>query len=105
MSEEKKTQRLVIDDTPYETRFTRKFEQRKPWQPANPRLVLAFIPGTIVDIQVRVGQQVRWGDSLLVLEAMKMRNDVTAAEDAIVKSVHVKKGDRVMKNQLLIEFE
>jgi biotin carboxyl carrier protein len=105
MSDEKKTQRLVIDDTPYETRFTRKFEQRKPWQPPDPRRVLAFIPGSIVEINVEAGQRVRWGDSLLILEAMKMKNDVTAAQDSVVKAVHVKKGDKVMKNQLLIEFE
>ncbi len=105
MSDEKKTQRLVIDDTPYETRYTRKFEQRKPWQPPDPRRVLAFIPGSIIEINVEPGQRVRWGDSLLILEAMKMKNDVTAAQDSVVKAVHVKKGDKVMKNQLLIEFE
>ncbi|MDT8325119.1 MAG: acetyl-CoA carboxylase biotin carboxyl carrier protein subunit [Bacteroidota bacterium] len=105
MSDEKNIQRLVIDDTPYETRFTRKFERRKSWQPPDPRQVLAFIPGSIVEIHVEAGQRVRWGDSLLILEAMKMKNDVTAAQDALVKAVHVKKGDKVMKNQLLIEFE
>ena len=105
MSDEQKNNRLVIDDTPYETRFTRKFEERKPWQAPNPRHVLAFIPGEIVEIHVQAGQKVSWGDGLLVLEAMKMRNDVTASMDATIKSVNVKKGDKVMKNHLLIEFE
>jgi len=105
MSDDKNTKRLVIDDTAYETRFTRKYEQRKAWQPVNPRHVLAFIPGSIVEVHVQPGQRVTCGDGLLVLEAMKMRNDVTAAQDSIIKAVHVKPGDKVMKNQLLIEFE
>lgn len=105
MNDENNKTRLVIDDTAYETRYTKKFARRKPYQAPNPKNVLAVIPGEIQEIQITEGQKVRWGDSLLVLEAMKMRNDVTAPMDGTVKTVHVKKGVKVVKNQLLIEFE
>ena len=104
MSDENK-KKLVIDDTAYETRFTSKFAKRKPYQAPNPKNVLAVIPGQIQEIHVVEGQNVRWGDSLLILEAMKMRNDVTASIDGTIKKVHVQTGVKVGKNQLLIEFE
>ena len=66
--------------------------------------VKAPMPGLIIDLRVKAGDQVKAGDSLLVLEAMKMENVIKAAGDATVKQVKVKKGDSVEKNQLLIEF-
>lgn len=66
--------------------------------------VKAPMPGLIIDLRVKAGDQVKAGDSLLVLEAMKMENVIKAAGDATVKHVKVKKGDSVEKNQLLIEF-
>lgn len=105
MSEEQNKRTLVIDDTAYETRYTEKFLRRTSYEPPNPKHILAVIPGVIQEIYVKPGQQVRWGDSLLMLEAMKMKNDVTADLDGTIKSVHVNEKDKVMKNQLLIEFE
>ena len=105
MEEQEKLSVLVIDDSQYETRLTEKFRYRRPFQKPNPKHVLAYIPGVIQELRVTAGQPVKWGDSLLVLEAMKMKNDVTAPDDGIVKAVHVQKNERVMKNQLLIEFE
>lgn len=105
MSDREKFQKFIIDDTEYTTRHTGKYEQRKPYTPPNPKHVPAFIPGVIQEVFVKPGQQVRWGDRLLVLEAMKMKNDVTADIDGTIKTVNVKKGDRVMKKHLLIEFE
>jgi biotin carboxyl carrier protein len=68
-------------------------------------MMLAYIPGIIRKIHVTPGQKVKWGDQVLILEAMKMKNDVTAPLDGTIKSVHVKVGTMVAKNQLLIEFE
>lgn len=96
---------LVIDDSEYPTRLTKKFTQRAPYVKPDPNRILAFIPGVIQDIVVQPGQRVKWGESMLILEAMKMRNDVTAPHDGTIKAVHVKKNERVMKNQLLIEFD
>ena len=65
----------------------------------------APMPGLIVDVRVAVGQKVSKGENLLVLEAMKMKNDVFSPVNAIVKSVNVKVGEAVKKDQVLIEFD
>ncbi len=96
---------LIIDDTAYETRVTRKFARRQPYAPKDLRRVAAFIPGVIRAVHVASGDRVRKGQGLLVLEAMKMQNDVAAPEEAVVKAVHVSPGDTVSKGQLLLEFE
>ena len=65
----------------------------------------APMPGLILDVIAVVGMDVKENDTLLILEAMKMENVLTSPRDGIIKSINVKKGDAVEKNQLLIEFE
>lgn len=65
----------------------------------------APMPGLILDVNIKAGDEVKEGDYLLVLEAMKMENTLTAPRDGVVKSVLVKKGETVEKNQLLVEME
>ena len=67
--------------------------------------IMAPMPGLILDIMVSAGDTVAKGDSLLILEAMKMENVIKAEADGIVKSVSLAKGDTVEKNQLIIEME
>ncbi|MBT8319311.1 MAG: acetyl-CoA carboxylase biotin carboxyl carrier protein subunit [Gramella sp.] len=67
--------------------------------------IKAPMPGLILEVNVKEGDEVKEGDYLLVLEAMKMENTLTAPRDGVVKSVTVKKRDTVEKNQLLIEME
>ena len=67
--------------------------------------LLAPMPGLIVDILTKTGAQVSAGEGLIVLEAMKMENTLTASRDGIVKSINVKIKDTVDKGMLLIEFE
>lgn len=64
----------------------------------------APMPGLIVGIPVQVGDVVAKGDSMLILEAMKMENLLKASGDGTVKTIHIAKGDRVEKGQVLIEF-
>lgn len=66
--------------------------------------IKAPMPGLIVALSVKDGDEVKAGDTLLVLEAMKMENVIKAPGDAVVKSVKVKMGEGVEKNQVLIEF-
>ena len=66
--------------------------------------IKAPMPGLIVDLRVKPGDQVNPGDALLILEAMKMENLIKAPAQSVVKSVKVAKGDSVEKNQILIEF-
>jgi biotin carboxyl carrier protein len=101
----KPTEAFILDDAVYETVLTRKFAGRKRWSPPDPSKVEAHIPGLILKVRVAAGQSVQAGTPLLVLEAMKMQNDVCAHGPAAVKAVHVKEGDLVAKGQLLVELE
>lgn len=65
----------------------------------------APMPGLVLKIHVNPGDSVQRGESLLVLEAMKMENDIKANFDGIVSAIHVATGDPVGKGALLIEFE
>ena len=64
--------------------------------------ITAPMPGTILDVKVSVGQSVKKGDTVCVLEAMKMENDVPASQDGVVASVNVQKGASVGANDVLI---
>lgn len=66
--------------------------------------VKAPMPGLIFEIQVSEGDEVKKGDPIMILEAMKMENVIKADGDGVVKSVKVKKGDSVEKNQVLVQF-
>ncbi len=67
--------------------------------------VKAPMPGLVLDVHVSPGQQVQKGDTLLILEAMKMENVIKAIGDGTVKSVAVEKGMAVEKGHLLVEME
>lgn len=66
--------------------------------------IRAPMPGAILEVAIRDGQEVKKGDKLLILEAMKMENVIKAPADAKVSVVHVKPGDNVEKNQQLVSF-
>jgi len=104
MSDEPDLKTLVVDGAAYQTRFTRKFAHRKPYVAPDPTRICAHIPGVIVEVHVSRGQRVRRGDPLVVLEAMKMKNDLTAARDGTVREVHVTQGQMVARSQLLLEL-
>ncbi|MFN8242196.1 MAG: acetyl-CoA carboxylase biotin carboxyl carrier protein subunit [Bacteroidales bacterium] len=95
---------LNINSTLYHTRLGAKYLKRKPYKPADPGLVLSFIPGTIIDIFVSEGQKVEKGDELLILDAMKMQNRLKSEIAGTVESITVKKGDRVAKGHLLLKI-
>ncbi len=63
--------------------------------------VNAPMPGTILDIKVNVGDAVKEGQPIIILEAMKMENDIVAPCDGTVNVIAVKKGDSVDTNQLV----
>ncbi len=64
----------------------------------------APIPGVIQEVNVKAGQTVKKGDILFVLEAMKMKNNITALHDGKVQSVNVSKGDSVTHGQVLMSY-
>lgn len=67
--------------------------------------IKAPMPGLILEITINEGSEVKEGDALLILEAMKMENVLTSPRDGIIKSIKVSQGETVDKNALLIEFE
>ncbi len=64
--------------------------------------VTAPMPGTILDVKVSVGQAIKKGDVVCVLEAMKMENDIPAPQDGVVASVNVQKGASVGANDVIV---
>lgn len=66
--------------------------------------ISAPMPGTILKINVTVGQKISKGDVVCVLEAMKMENDIPASHDGTVVSVNVQKGATVNSGDILITF-
>lgn len=66
--------------------------------------VKAPMPGLIHDILVEIGQEVKKGDQLMILEAMKMENVLKSPGAGTIKSIETKKGQSVEKNQILIKF-
>jgi biotin carboxyl carrier protein len=98
-------QTLTIEDVKYKTRLTKKYLNRKPYEPVNPKQVLSFIPGTIKKIYTSKGKKVKTGEKLVDLEAMKMLNTIFAHNNGTVAEILVKEGDLVSKNKLLILFK
>lgn len=68
------------------------------------REIKAPMPGLVLNILVAVGQEIKKGDNLLILEAMKMENIIKSTTDGVVKAILVDKGDKVEKNAILLQF-
>lgn len=100
-----KMRSILIDEVRYRTTFTKKFAERKLYEPENPKLIKAFIPGTIRKVYVRKRNKVSKNEKLLILEAMKMKNIIVAPTDGVIKEVLVKTGQSVAKNTVLITFK
>ena len=71
----------------------------------NPGLIFAEMQGTIMETMTKQGKKVKKGDSLFVLEAMKMENVITSPIDGVIKTYNVQKGQAVKKGDLLVEIE
>ena len=76
--------------------------QKRDVQRRGEMVLKAPMPGLVVDLHVQAGDTVKAGQSLLILEAMKMENDIRSFESGMVKAVHVQKGDKVELGQVLV---
>jgi pyruvate carboxylase subunit B len=74
-------------------------------KPSHEGCVTTAMPGTIIDIKVDVGDKVSAGDGVVVIEAMKMENEIQAPKAGTVTSIHIAKGDSVSPNETLIEIQ
>jgi len=96
--------KIIVDDTVYETYYTKKYLSRKPINIGNPNIINAVIPGVIKDIMVKKGDRVTKNQPLLILEAMKMKNRIFSPRNGIVEEIFVNIDDKVAKDQPLIKI-
>ncbi len=74
-------------------------------KPTHDGCVATAMPGKIVDIKASVGDKVKAGDSIVVIEAMKMENEIQAAISGTVIAINISKGDEVSPNETLLEIQ
>ena len=113
---------LEVNGTPFEVeihrdvkkaktpKLVRQEVKRKPGEGLIQRsekgnIVKSPLPGNIMKINVSVGDSVKKGDVLLVMEAMKMENNVLAEKDATIKEIKVSAGQAVLQDDVLIIME
>ena len=96
---------FLLDDFAYDTILTGKFKNKKPYQASDPKKITAFIPGKIKKVHVKKKSKVKEGEILLVLEAMKMNNNIFSPMKGVIKEVYVTAGISVSKGTLLVEFK
>jgi len=111
MNREEKSVIVKVNNTEYELQVKDRFDELLEKMGMNVKgggqvkEIKAPMPGLVLDVQTKVGQQVAEGDTLLVLEAMKMENMIKSPTNGTVKSVEVKKSMVVEKNAVLITFK
>ncbi len=82
----------------------RKTSPGKRPRPTGPGQVATPMPGAIIEVLVKEGDSVKSGQPLMIIEAMKMQNEIFSEIDGTVKTIYVKKGDAVLPNETLIEI-
>jgi biotin carboxyl carrier protein len=105
VNERKIFSRIELENGVFDTLTTRKFDKRRLYEKQDPGVIKAVIPGVIAEITIKPGAIVKKGDGLMILEAMKMLNRIIAPQDGIVKAIRVKIGEKVAKDQVLIEIK
>ncbi len=103
--QEKETQIIIVHSAKYQTTYNTKYENRKVWVEPNFNMIKSYIPGTIIEILIKKGDVLKEGKSLLILEAMKMHNDIQMPFKGKIVSINVEKGQKIPKNYIMIEIE
>ena len=114
---------LEVNGTPYKVEMERPAKKQavvNPPRPATtpvtpisrpapvasgPKALRSPLPGTIIDIMCNVGDSVKKGQKLMVLEAMKMENSINSEKDGVIKEIMVNKGDSVLEGNDLVVIE
>jgi biotin carboxyl carrier protein len=89
----------------YKTTLNTKYKNRKPYVAPDPNEIRSYIPGTVITMKVKEGQKVKEGATIMILEAMKMLNQIKMPFDGKIKKIHVEVGRRIPKNELMIVIE
>ncbi len=96
---------VTLADTMPVTQETRNEKPGQSNVPSGQKSLKAPLPGTIIDIKVNEGDNVKERDILFILEAMKMESEISSPYSGIVKKINISKGDTVLENDILIVFE
>lgn len=106
MTKDNKLIDVQLESGTFQTeRMPKKYTNRGGWKPFEPKNVLSFIPGTILEINTKVGAKVKEGEPLMLFGAMKMDNIITANITGTVKAINVKVGESVPKGHIMIELK
>ena len=105
MTENTSYKSLIVHSAVYKTEYTKKYEKRTKWEKPDENKILSYIPGTIVELQAEEGQILKEGDTILILEAMKMLNKVQMPFDGRIVKFNVSKGEKIPKSHLILEIE
>ena len=95
--------REVLVLTPSQAKYFHKMPEEE--QADTSKLLLCPMPGLVVSIAVHEGDQVEAGQTLAVVEAMKMENNLKAERDGVIKKIHVAEGDSLAVDTIILEFE
>ena len=105
MTDQEKKQVIIVHSAQYQTTYNKKYLNRKVWEEPNFNHIKSYIPGTIIDILVKEGQILDEGESILVLEAMKMHNDIQMPFKGKILKINVEKGQKIPKSFVMLEIE
>ena len=96
---------FVVTARKYKTLLTKKYLAREVWKKPFPGDVFSVLPGTIIRLDVKEGQEVKEGELLLIHEAMKMQNRIVAPVTGVITEVCINEGDKISKNHLMVKIE
>lgn len=101
-----KTPKLVRTDSVTSTDSNKSIAKTSnPSDPKGGGTIKAPLPGVILSIHVNVGDHIKMGQKLIILEAMKMENNINSDKEGTVRSINVSKGDSVMEGDVLIVID
>jgi biotin carboxyl carrier protein len=102
---DEKEYRIEVAGMAVKTAAPKKAAPKKAKAAAGAGSVTAIMPGAILKVLVAEGDEVQEGDVVVILEAMKMENEIHAHKGGVVKKVHVAAGDSVENGQALVDIE
>jgi propionyl-CoA carboxylase alpha chain len=88
--------------TPFQAELHARLPEKQ--KPDTSKLIMSPMPGLVVSVAVAVGQEVKTGEAVCIVEAMKMQNIIRAEADGVVKAVNAAAGASVAADEVLVEF-